>query len=366
MRTKQPVSKRNTPQEGALLISALDERWENYRMQVKICRGEFSEEAVHDLRVSARRLLAILDIARAIDPHPRLQKARRVLKDQIDDLDDLRDVQVMLVEVTETLENFPDLKPFETHLQERESHFLRLAQKQILALKLSDLKKRIEKIRDSLEKRNLEGNLQAQLFQTVDNVYSRTMQAFTQVEPSQPSTIHRLRLAFKKFRYMAEIVHPMIPSQPEPYLERMHAYQSTMGDIHDIEVFLSALTDFSESSESPFDPKPIRSFYEKHHTELVSAFMENKGELFAFWREAPDQPFPWENKHDPVHHPSRNRRGSGRVRRGRQPASADRQGKKENAIHRAGPEGTGNPTGPDPDQPLPAGGPDRGNPGEEI
>jgi CHAD domain-containing protein len=366
MRTKQSASKRKTPQDGALLITALDERRENYRVQVRICRGEFSEEAVHDLRVSARRLLAILDIARTLDPHPHLQKARRTLKNQIDDLDDLRDVQVMLVEVSETPENFADLKSFEIHLQERERKLLKLAKKQILALKLSELKKRIETIREALEKRKVEGNFPAQLLQAVDHTYARTLQVSAQVDASQPGTIHRLRLAFKKFRYMAEIVQPTIPGQPETYLERMHKYQSTMGDIHDIEVFLSALTDFSEKGAVPFDPKPIRSFYEKHHTELVSAFMEDKGELFAFWRAAPDQPFPWENKHDPVHHPSRNRRGSGRVRRGRQPASVDQQGPEENASHRTGLEGTGDPTGRDPDQPLPASGPDGENPGEGI
>ena len=210
MAARQPLSQRNTQQDGTLPISALDERWENYRMQVKICRREFSEEAVHDLRVATRRLLAVLDIARALDPHPRLQKVRRLLRDQLDDLDDLRDVQVMLVEVSETIENFLDLKPFEIHLQEREKHLLRLARKQINALKLSEFKKHIEKISDSLKKRTVEEDFQAQLYQAMDSVYLRTMQAFIQVDASQPSTIHRLRLAFKKFRYMAEVVQPLI------------------------------------------------------------------------------------------------------------------------------------------------------------
>ena len=41
------------------LLSAYDLRWKNYRSQYKTCRIEFSEEAVHDLRVTARRLLAV-------------------------------------------------------------------------------------------------------------------------------------------------------------------------------------------------------------------------------------------------------------------------------------------------------------------
>jgi CHAD domain-containing protein len=294
MTTKRSASKSKVQPDGKLLIAALDERWENYRMQVKTCRREFSEEAVHDLRVSTRRLLAVLDIARALDPHPRLQKTRRSLKDQIDDLDDLRDVQVMLVEVSETIETFPELKPFEIHLEEREKRLLRLARKLIKSLRLSEYKKRIEKIRDSLKKRTVEENFDFQVFQAVDNVYLRTTQALVQVDASQPSTIHRLRLAFKKFRYMVEAVHPLISNYPESHLERMHEYQSAMGDIQDIEVFLSTLSDFPESGASPFDPKLVRRFYEKRHAEFIAAFIEDKGELITFWRAASDQPFPWE------------------------------------------------------------------------
>ncbi len=366
MTVRQSTSKRNVERDGALLITALDGRWENYRVQVKTCRREFSEEAVHDLRVATRRLLAVLDIARALDPNPRLQKTRRFLRDQLDDLDDLRDAQVMLVEVSETIESFLNLKHFEIHLQEREKHLLRLARKQINALKLSEFKKRIEKIGESLKKRSIEERFLVQLFQVVDNVYLRTMQAFIQVDASQPGTIHRLRLAFKKFRYMAEVVQPLIADYPESHLERMHVYQSAMGDIQDMEVFLGALNDFSESGASSFDPKPVRRFYEQRHAEFIAAFIEDKGELITFWRAASDQPFPWEKKHEPVHHPSRNRRGSGTVRRRRQPASADRQRSEEDALHRTGTQGTGDSTRPDPDQSLPALNSDSAHSGEEV
>lgn len=366
MIANKPLTKRNAQDNGALLIAALEERWENYRMQVRTCRREFSEEAVHDLRVATRRLLAILDIARALDPHPRLQKMRRLLRDQLNDLDDLRDVQVMLVEVSESIDRFLDLKPFDVHLQEREKHLLRSARKQVNSLSLSELKKRIEKIRDSLRNRIMEETFHVQVLQAVDNVYLRTTQAFIQVDASQPSTIHLLRLSFKKFRYTAEVVQPLISDYPESHLERMHQYQSAMGDIQDVEVFLSALSDFSESGAASFDSKPIQRFYQKRHTESIAAFIEDKGELITFWRAAFDQPFPWENQHDPVHHPSRHRRGSGNVRGRRQPASADQQRSEEDARHRTGIEGTGDSTRPDPDQSVPALHPDSRHSGEEV
>lgn len=132
------------------LLSAYDLRWKNYRSQYKTCRIEFSEEAVHDLRVTARRLLAVLDIARALAPHPQIKKVRRVLNDMIEELDELRDVQVMLVEISENLDALPELKVFQKSLKKREAKLLRSAYKHIKQNGLSEMSARIKKIRESL------------------------------------------------------------------------------------------------------------------------------------------------------------------------------------------------------------------------
>src|SRR5262245_44734250 len=99
--------------ETNVLSDSLAERWDKYRAQLKTCKDELSEEAVHDLRVATRRLLAVMDLLRILDPHPRVKKVRRVLKDQLDSLDELRDTQVMLVDISESMTEFPDLQRFE-------------------------------------------------------------------------------------------------------------------------------------------------------------------------------------------------------------------------------------------------------------
>jgi CHAD domain-containing protein len=357
------------------LAVALVQRWDDYRVQSKTCRQEFSEEAVHDLRVAARRFMAVLDIVRAINPHPRVQKTRRFLKDQLDDLDELRDVQVMLVEISETIERLPALQPFREHLEKREKHLLHSTLKQVQASKPSEWGKRIDKIRSALKKESRKPDFQTSLLQTVDNAYSRAVQDYAQMDGAQAATIHRVRIAFKKFRYMAEIVIPSLIDQPDTYFKRMHDYQSAMGDIQDVEVFLSTLTDFAENMPHPagksnasFDLKPIRRYYKKHYTELVAAYFEDKGELSTFWRPAQDQSFPWEKSNDHLHHPSRHRRASGdqRQRRGRQSTPVNGRRLEENAQNRKGAERAGHTDRPDHDQPLPAGSPDGENPGKEV
>jgi CHAD domain-containing protein len=353
-----------TKSENILLVS-MQERWKKYRIQLKTCRTEFSEEAVHDLRVAARRLLAVLDVARALDPHPRIQKARKALKGELDSLDELRDTQVMLVEGTETIESLPELLPFNQYLHKQEKILMREARKQTRSSRPSELKVRVEKIEAMLEEYSHDEGFNALLLGVVDQAFLNASQAYGQIDAAQPVTIHRLRIAFKKFRYMVEVVHPILPEFPEAQFKRMHDYQSMMGDIQDADILLGTLADFAETGDSPFDPEPVRRYYEQRRTDLIAAFLDGKGELNIFWRSAPEQPFPWEKKHDPVHRPSRNRRGGGDARR-RQSPPADRKGSRKIPQDRQGPEGTGNPGGPDPDQSLPAGGADRVNPGENV
>jgi CHAD domain-containing protein len=346
--------------ENTLPVS-LDRRWNDYRTRFKTCRRDFSNEAVHDLRVAARRLMAVLDIVRILDPHPRVQKTRRYLKGQLDDLDELRDVQVMLVEISETIERLPQLLSFQEHLQKREKRLLRSALKHVRASRPSEWGKRVDKIRSALEKEAHTPDFQERLVEAVDTVYSRMNQAYNQMDRAQAATIHRARIAFKKFRYMAEIVLPMLPDIPESQYKHMHDYQSAMGDIQDVEIFLNALEEFAEEKDAAtFDVKPIRRFYRKRHTELVAAYFEDKGELGTFWRPAKDQPFPWEKINDPLHHPSRHRRASGdqRQRRRRQSTPPNGRGLEEDAQDRKGTEGTGSEDGPDPDQSLPESRPD--------
>ena len=320
---------------------------------MKICKREFSEEAVHDLRVATRRLLAVLDMHRTLDPHPRIQKTRRALKNQLDALDDLRDVQVMLVGVSETVSNFPELKLFEAHLLKREKRFLRSARKQIRESQSAELAKRMEKIRLAMEENAKGRGFRAHLLEAVDNAYLRATQAYGQIDAAQAATIHSLRIAFKKFRYMIEMVHPLLKGYPESQFESMHEYQSKMGLIQDVEIFLSTMADFGEQTASAPALEPARHYFEKRLAEATSVYLDDKGEIQIFWRAAPDQTFPWEKKHEPVHHSPRNRRGSGNARqRRRQPADPDGKGAQENVQDRAGVEGTGGEDRPDPDKPV--------------
>jgi len=284
----------STPIDAAqLLLVSLDKRWDKYKFELERCRNEFSNEAVRALRVATRRMLALVQLLHMLNPRPRLQKVGRTFKDQLDGFDELRDTQVMLAEISETIQEIPTLQPFQEYLQKSEERLLRSVKKKFKQIKLSSTAERILKTRETLEVQTIE-NISVRMLQAADDAFLLTNQRLGWVNSSDSATIHSVRLAFKKFRYLLEIIHPVLENFPQENLKRMNDYQGAMGEIQDIEILLQTLADFT-SSASALDPEPARRFYEQRHADAISAYMEDMRELNTFWRAASDQPFPWEN-----------------------------------------------------------------------
>lgn len=274
------------------LLDALDERWKNYRDELKHCRAEFSNEAVHDLRVASRRMLALVRLIKSISARPRLQKLNRAFKDQLDEFDELRDTQVILAEISETLQELPQLQEFQGHLQRVEKKLLKALRKKLRVIDLFDVSKRIRRLRESL-KTELGEDLVFQTLQAVDEAFFITRQRRNWINPAQATSIHRVRIAFKTFRYMVEIIQPVLPDLPRGNLKGMHDYQSLMGEIQDVEVIMQALAD-APVDVSSFDPEPVRDYYQGCHADAISTYLGSMNQLDTFWRPAPDLPFPWE------------------------------------------------------------------------
>lgn len=275
-----------------LLVEALEKGWRTYLAELKRCRVEFSNEAVHDLRVATRRIMAVFQLLNSISPRRRLQKFIRTFKAQLDEFDDLRDTQVILAEISESIQELPQLQGFQTKQQHFEEKALKGLRKKIKKFQTNDLSRRIRKVHESWEHESPDG-LETLILQAVDDAYLFTRQRLNWVDAARPATIHRVRIAFKSFRYMVEIVHPLLEDFPIDQLKWMNDYQSRMGEVQDAEVFMQTLTDYAENA-SLRGLEAVRLYYERRHAEAITVYVEDMNRLHRFWRAAPDQPFPWE------------------------------------------------------------------------
>jgi CHAD domain-containing protein len=280
------------PAASQLLWNAFKNAWETYLHELERCRKEFSEEAIHDLRVATRRLMAVVQLLRVIEPRPALKRINRELKRQLDAFDELRDTQVILTELSTRAKRLPDLQGFQNHQQVTEDRLLQTLGEEIYHLEITELSQRVKKTLAQLEKQTDEP-LEPEILQAVDDAYLRTRQRLDQVDLTHPATIHHVRVAFKRFRYMVEIVHPLLKDFPPTNLKWMNDYQTLMGDVQDAEVFIQRLGDyFTRGSVS--DPGFLRRYYERRKAKAISRFAEHRNQLNLFWRPAPDEPFPWE------------------------------------------------------------------------
>src|SRR5262245_12949465 len=126
-----------------LLLDSLNDRWKTFRAELKRCQKQFSEAAVHDLRVATRRLLSTLDLLASVHPNARLRQARRALKGQLDMFGPLRDVQVQLLTVDKMLAAFPELKGFYDFLVQRERKLVRRLGAEVKKVEIDMVKKAI-------------------------------------------------------------------------------------------------------------------------------------------------------------------------------------------------------------------------------
>src|SRR5215813_4876608 len=189
MMISETTTNSSTSPINEFLQEALDGRWKNYRAELKRCRTEFSNEAVHDLRASARRMLAFIQLVSYISPRPRLQKLNHAFKEQLDEFDDLRDTQVILADISETLQELPQLHAFHSYLLEVEKRLLKTLRKKLKVIDLFDVSKRIRRMHESL-KTESDSNLILPIFQAVDDAFLITRQHLNWINPAQATTIH--------------------------------------------------------------------------------------------------------------------------------------------------------------------------------
>jgi CHAD domain-containing protein len=275
-----------------VFLGAFDQRREVFIARLKTCRDDFSEAAVHDVRVASRRLIAFVEVAQLLTGSEQPSRARRQLKDLIDGFDALRDTQAMQARLDDHAREEPTILALRERLLTQEQELLRKARRDARTFDTRKLKDRLKRLRAQVDKSVAKPAPGFDPFASVDEAFARVCRLDVAARPEDTAGIHKVRLAFKKFRYRFEIVHTALPALPADYPARLHTYQTIVGRVQDAETFL-ALTRECAAQDETFDPAPALAFYTRLRAEAIDDWLANRRALAAFWRPAPDKPFPW-------------------------------------------------------------------------
>jgi CHAD domain-containing protein len=277
----------------ALMLESLHGRWRALRAELKRCRKRYSEEAVHDLRVATRRLISTLELVDRIHPEGNLRKARRTLKKQLDLFGPLRDVQVQLLTIEKMLPSFPELQEFFRVLEKRERRLKQRLRLELKRLKTGKIRKGIVTAARQLatlpDTPAVQRKHRAEAILAIETAFDRVVERKQAITPTDGASIHRMRVAFKKFRYMVEALGPLRGHTTNKQLKAMNAFQGSMGEIQDAEVLLANVQDFARSRGTEGELAFARALEElsRRRLALIETFLGSADTVFTFWKSVP-------------------------------------------------------------------------------
>jgi CHAD domain-containing protein len=258
-----------------------------YRRRLKRCQKHFSEDAVHASRVEIRRLLSTLELLGAFIPERDLRKTRRALKRHLDTFDQLRDTQVQLNYVGRMAGALPDAWPFYDWLRDRQARFTRKTRKAVRRIKTKRLDRRLGALAKEIRrqrKRITPEQAFATVQRAINRAFARVAQLCRHVQAGDTLTIHRTRIAFKRFRYMVESMAPLLPAVTPEHHRAMRGYQCMMGDIQDMEVLLAALDKFARAEAvDTTAARRLKKELARWRQLLIRVYVNAADRLQRFW-----------------------------------------------------------------------------------
>ena len=273
-----------------------------YRKRLARCQEKFSEKAVHDLRTETRRILALLDLLEAFRFEESLKKLRKAFKKRLDAFDDLRDTHVQLVLLKPMWKKFPEAADFKKHLCKCEKRLEAQMSREICRTKSGYLNRCLKELQKSLcdcAEHPPTGRSTSLAQTLLGGAYRKVVILKRQIRRNQPATIHRLRVAFKRFRYTAELLQPFLPHFTEERLERMKDFQAAAGNIQDVAVLLERLTaEIKSGKVKPAWVKNLRGELLRLERRAIDSFMDRIEELKNF---EPEPPAHFASKPEPAY-----------------------------------------------------------------
>jgi CHAD domain-containing protein len=270
---------------GVFLAETLKCRWEAYRKQLRVCKRRFSEQTVHELRVASRRLIAQLVMLECVGVGKSEQGARRVLKRRLKALSELRDIHVQRLFIEQQMTRFPELSLVCEDLRRREKKLERVAAGRVKGFKTRKLRKSMESLEQRLARHSGQADhLAARVTQATAWAFADVVNRRQAIHPTKPATIHRTRIAFKKFRYMVESLSPEFTGLPKRDLRVLAIYQRKMGILQDLEVLQQMLCGFVQRNRCAAELlEPFARHLRARRARALRSFLKTADALYGFW-----------------------------------------------------------------------------------
>lgn len=227
--------------------------------QVETARFDATEESIHRLRVSGRRLRTDLDVFAGLIPEKKRRRWRKAIRRVSGALGRARDLDaygesLKSIMQTPTKLLAPESKPGIERLWLRQRQERVLVQSQICAaadeFQASGVSQRMLQWLQHLSAKRI--RKAAKAWPEVATAmlacrYARVLGYSRYVSnPREVEKLHALRIAIKRLRYTLEAVFPLYKGKLKEPIKVVKDWQRQLGEIHDYDVWGARLTVFAE------------------------------------------------------------------------------------------------------------------------
>jgi CHAD domain-containing protein len=224
------------------VVRSFDDLWREFAAASKKVRTKPAEKPIHRLRVSARRLIATIDIVPDISHKKEVAAVRRKLKKVLKWTSQLRDIQVQLGRAARTPKG--EFRRFVRLLQTREKQEIVVIQDHLKRLGAAHLEHTVGDVRDELMRvqKKLDGGA---LTRAIERSLQLSLKNFEKsrkkFRSNDEDTLHDMRIALKKLRYATEAARPVLGKSIVRQAPIMKKFQQVVGDARDAGMFAAEL-----------------------------------------------------------------------------------------------------------------------------
>ena len=285
------------PQQTTIQQS-FEERSNTFCACFELCQQDPSEKAIHDVRVAARRLRAVLAVIAPFLPAGMLNNANKQLARLLGKLNGIRDAQVAALVATQAGHPASLVPAFGIYLQKKAKQAAAKATRMFEAGNAERFA--LDEIRTLPAQTApfLAGIQSMKLLSAADDNFAKCQKTYAHINPAKPATLHKLRLRFKKFRYTIELLSPReapLALLPTGYFEQLQSVQTYLGDIQDADVMRQMFAKWVKNAKGVSHPQRALKKFDVFLSQKISLFQQAPIQPIDLWRPTALDDFPWQN-----------------------------------------------------------------------
>jgi CHAD domain-containing protein len=260
---------------------SIESRLEDLRgFEQKLVSGANADD-VHDMRVATRRLRAALQL---FDRKHQLRAAHHAVKALGEALGEVRELHVQLGWLRDELAaaSERDKVGLQALYVEREAKLPKRLERLHAAVQSwrTDGAAAVDAALATLDVRGRLGGdrVRRHLAHGLKRVRRRMAAACKSMDASRA---HRLRIAVKKLRYVAELTQPAFPEEMSALIDRLQPLQETLGELHDADVHVPIVEKFVVRADALAQPGALVLLRSEmaHREEQAAALGDSLGKL---------------------------------------------------------------------------------------